>query len=174
MIGSAIFCVYGFLIGSIPVGIMNGGIIIINIYYLVKLYHAKEHLKLINLYPNSEYLAYFMSFYKKDMLKYFPEDNLKVDDHILGFYILRDVIPAAIFIAKKVSEQTIDIQVDYAIPAYRDFKIGNFIYLENKDYFLERGLTQLTCLSINEEHDQYLKKMGFTKGEENRFVLNLQ
>jgi len=174
MIGSAIFCVYGFLIGSIPVGIMNGGIIIINIYYLVKLYHAKEHLKLINLYPNSEYLAYFMSFYKKDMLKYFPEDNLKVDDHILGFYILRDVIPAAIFIAKKVSEHTIDIQVDYAIPAYRDFKIGNFIYLENKDYFLERGLTQLTCLSINEEHDQYLKKMGFTKGEENRFVLNLQ
>lgn len=174
MIGSAIFCVYGFLIGSIPVGIMNGGIIIINIYYLVKLYHAKEHLKLINLYPNSEYLAYFMEFYKKDMLKYFPEDNLKLDDQILGFYILRDVIPAAIFIAKKVDERTIDIQVDYAIPAYRDFKIGNYIYLENKDYFLERGITRLTCLSINEEHDKYLKKMGFTKGKINRFVLKLQ
>src|SRR6056297_1798281 len=36
LIGSAIFCVYGFLIGSIPVGIMNGGIIIINIYYLTQ------------------------------------------------------------------------------------------------------------------------------------------
>lgn len=173
MIGSGIFCVYGFLIGSIPVGIMNGGIIIINIYYLIKIYNAKEHLKLITLYPNSEYLAYFMEFYKKDMLKYFPERNLKVDSDNFGFYILRDVIPAAIFIAKKVNENTLEIQIDYAIPAYRDLKIAYYLYHEKKDYFLSKGFTRLTCSSINKDHDHYLETIGFTKSKDNRFVLNL-
>src|SRR6056297_412842 len=170
LIGSAIFCVYGFLIGSIPVGIMNGGIIIINIYYLIKIYNAKEHLKLISLYPNSEYLAYFMEFYRKDMLRYFPEVNLELDNNNFGFYILRDVIPAGIFIAKKADEQTLEIQVDYAIPAYRDFKIAYYLFHEKKDYFIRNGFIRLTCSSINKEHDQYLEKIGFTKNENDRFV----
>src|SRR6056297_9096 len=173
LIGSAIFCVYGFLIGSIPVGIMNGGIIIINIYYLIIIYNAKEHLKLITLYPNSEYLAYFMEFYRKDMLKYFPERNLKVDSENFGFYILRDVIPAAIFIAKKVNENTLEIQIDYAIPAYRDLKIAYYLYHEKKDYFISKGFTRLTCSSINKDHDHYLETLGFTKNTDNRFVINL-
>lgn len=40
LIGSALFSLYGFLIGALPVGIMNLGIVLINIYYLVKLYSA--------------------------------------------------------------------------------------------------------------------------------------
>ena len=173
MIGSGIFCVYGFLIGSIPVGIMNGGIVIINIIYLIKIFSSKEYFKLITLYPNSEYFLYFMDFYRKDMLKYFPDKNLKIDKNIIGFYILRDVIPAGIFMAKKVDDHTLDIKIDYAIPAYRDFKIAKYLYQEKKDYFINKGFTQLTCLSINKEHDNYLEKMGFTKNDENRFVLNL-
>lgn len=174
MIGSGIFCVYGFLIGSIPVGIMNGGIVIINIIYLIKIFSSNEYFKLITLYPNSEYFLYFMDFYRKDMLKYFPDKNLKIDKNIIGFYILRDVIPAGIFMAKKVDEKTLDIKIDYAIPAYRDFKIAKYLYQEKKDYFINKGFTRLTCLSINKDHDHYLEKIGFTKNEDNRFVLNLE
>ncbi|GGA89890.1 YgjV family protein [Ornithinibacillus halotolerans] len=42
MIGSGLFSLYGFLIGALPVGIMNLGIVFINLYYLVKLYRAKS------------------------------------------------------------------------------------------------------------------------------------
>ncbi|WP_047985647.1 YgjV family protein [Ornithinibacillus californiensis] len=41
MIGSSLFSLYGFLIGALPVGIMNLGIVFINIYYLVKL--SRDH-----------------------------------------------------------------------------------------------------------------------------------
>ena len=37
MVGALIFGAYGFMIGSMPTGIMNLGIVIIDIYYLSKL-----------------------------------------------------------------------------------------------------------------------------------------
>lgn len=41
LLGSAIFSVYGFLIGALPVAFMNLCISLINIYYLIKIYHKK-------------------------------------------------------------------------------------------------------------------------------------
>ncbi|MEL7596968.1 MAG: lactate dehydrogenase [Clostridiaceae bacterium] len=43
LVGSGIFSLYGFLIGALPVGFMNLGIVLINIYHLVKIYHSKEY-----------------------------------------------------------------------------------------------------------------------------------
>ncbi|WP_138417511.1 YgjV family protein [Aquibacillus sediminis] len=40
LLGSGLFSLYGFLIGALPVGFMNLGIVFINIYYLVQLYRA--------------------------------------------------------------------------------------------------------------------------------------
>lgn len=42
LVGSSLFSLYGFLIGALPVGFMNFGIALINIYYLFKLYSNKE------------------------------------------------------------------------------------------------------------------------------------
>jgi hypothetical protein len=176
LIGSGIFCAYGFLIGSIPVGIMNAGIIIINIYYLTKIYGSKESFELISLDPKTEYFSHFMKFYEKDMLKYFSKESLKIEEDIIGFYILRNVVPAGVFIAKELDKHTLDIKFDYAIVAYRDFKMGNFIFEDQKKFFVDKGYTKLTCHSKNKDHDNYLEKMGFirsTAENEQQFVKHL-
>ncbi|WP_371377971.1 YgjV family protein [Thalassotalea aquiviva] len=41
MIGCAMFSAYGFSIGAMPVALMNGFIMFVNIYYLLKM--VKEH-----------------------------------------------------------------------------------------------------------------------------------
>ena len=38
LVGALVFSIYGFLIGAIPVGILNGIIAIVDIYYLVIIY----------------------------------------------------------------------------------------------------------------------------------------
>lgn len=43
LLGSSIFSFYGFLIAALPVGFMNLGIVLINIYHLVKIYRSKEY-----------------------------------------------------------------------------------------------------------------------------------
>ena len=43
LVGSSLFSLYGFLIGALPVGFMNFGIALINIYYLIQIYRTKEN-----------------------------------------------------------------------------------------------------------------------------------
>lgn len=47
-IGCAMFSAYGFIIGSMPVALMNGFIMFVNIYYLVKIYQEKKSTKTDN------------------------------------------------------------------------------------------------------------------------------
>lgn len=42
MIGCAMFSTYGFIIGSLPVALMNAFIAVINIYYLTKMYRESN------------------------------------------------------------------------------------------------------------------------------------
>lgn len=41
MIGCAMFSAYGFAIGALPVGFMNAFIMLVNVYFLVKMYLDK-------------------------------------------------------------------------------------------------------------------------------------
>ncbi len=42
-IGCAMFSAYGFIIGALPVALMNGFIMFVNIYYLIKMYQEKQN-----------------------------------------------------------------------------------------------------------------------------------
>lgn len=167
LLGSAIFSIYGFLIGALPVGFMNLCISLINIYYLIKIYHTKEYFKMLPIESNSKYFQYFLDFYHKDIEKYantvaFDSENISV-----CICILRNLVPAGIFIASKQDSSTLKVDLDFVIPEYRDFKIGAFIYENSKDYFLERGYSKFISFSSNTTHIKYLKKMRFTEVSEN-------
>ena len=45
--GAVMFAAFGYLIGSIPTGTLNLGIALIDIYYLVRLYRAKDELAMV-------------------------------------------------------------------------------------------------------------------------------
>ncbi|MTI71484.1 MAG: YgjV family protein [Firmicutes bacterium] len=167
LLGSSIFSLYGFLIGSFPVGFMNLGISIINIYYLIKIYSSNEYFKILPIESNSQYLNYFLDFYKEDIKKHINLAKLNIEDFDISFYILRDMVPAGIFLARKYNETTLKVELDFVIPEYRDFKIGNYIYVNNKDFFLKNNYHKLVDFSSNEKHIKYLKKMGFKEELEN-------
>ena len=65
MIGAFTFSVYGILIESIPVALMNGIIVGVNIYYLIKIYRDKEYFHLLEEDENSNYTQKFLDFYMK-------------------------------------------------------------------------------------------------------------
>ncbi len=161
LFGSLIFAVYGFLVKAYPVGLMNSIIVIINIYYLYRMYSSKDYFKLLPIDKNSEYLRNFLKFYKTDVEKYFPTHEVNVDDSLISFYILRNVVPAGFFVANKYKDNILRIDFDYVVPTYRDFKIGEYIYKIKKQLFLDKGFNSLVTFTNNEKHKKYLHKMGF-------------
>jgi len=163
LLGATLFAIYGFMIGSIPTGFMNLGIVLIDIFYLVKIYSSKEYFQVLEITPDSNYFKSFMDFHKDDVKKFFNHENYKISDKTIGFYVLRNMVPASVFVGEPLSSTRLRIDLDFAVAEYRDFKIGDYIYNKNTEFFLNHGYSELVAQTNNESHGKYLTKMGFAK-----------
>lgn len=168
--GASTFALYGGIIGAYPVLLLNGFITLVDIYYLIGMYKQKDYFEFRELTdPNGFYLNRFLDFYKDDIKKFFPEfDKAKLTDAKFTF-ILRNLVPAGLFIYVERSPGTIEILLDYATPDYRDFKNARFLYRRDKSSFHKQGYKKLIAKSENPIHIKYLLKLGFEK-EDDFFV----
>ena len=53
------------------------------------------------------------------------------------------------------------IDIDYALPQYRDFKVANYLYNKMSDLLSEHEVKCIVCDSNIEDNLKYIKKMGF-------------
>ncbi len=168
VVGSTLFAVYGLIIESYPVFIVNGAIALTNVYYLAKFFTVKEVFKTIEVRGNNLYLKEFLEFYRDEIKKYFPHFKYEPEKNRYSFFILRNMNVAGIFMAREFSPGTLWITLDFATPEYRDFKVGRFVYTEYAKKFLADGFTRLiTKESPQKSHQRYLSKMGFKKEQIN-------
>ncbi len=167
LIGSTMFSIYGFMIGSIPVGFVNGAIALVNVYYLARMLTEKEYFKILHVRGDNYYLKEFLKFYDSDIKKFFPTFKYEPAKNRYSFFILRNMNVAGIFMGREFTPGTLLITLDYAIPAYRDFKMGKYVFNVYSKKFIEDGYTRLVVYSYNKQHQRYLKKMGFEKKQLN-------
>ncbi len=172
LFGSLLFFVYGILINSIPTAVMNLAVAFINVFYLYKLHTSKIFFEILEIKDKTKYLEMFLDFHKKDINEIFKTDEFIIDDNTLAFYILRNLVPAGLFIGK-IKEETLIVKLDYVSKEYRDFKAGKMIYLDYKDFFIKKNISNIISYSDDEKHIKYLKKMGFEK-EEDRYILRIK
>jgi hypothetical protein len=168
LVGAFTFSTYGFLIGAIPVFILNGYIVLIDIYYLYKMYTTEEQFKMVPVLDKQHnYLKLFLDFYLNDILKYFPNFDKNKIDNLECFFLLRDLRPVGILIFEEISQQEIKILVDYVIPDYRDMKSGKYLYNSEIKYLKNLGYSQITTESDIKAHIKYLLNVGFKKSSKN-------
>jgi hypothetical protein len=161
-IGSIIFTIYAFIIHSYPTAIMNLCLVMINIYYLVKMGNTSKETKVYDLVKVSiddSMLKYIIEREKESILKCFPGLSMDFNDATLSYLICHDGTPAGIFIGKEASENNVDILLDYSLPEYRDFSIGKFLFSKLPD----EGVRTLTYKGPDEYHKDYLSKYEFIK-----------
>lgn len=176
LIGAATFAVYGILISSLPVSVMNAFIVLINIYYLFIMYRAKEFFQLLQVPPDSPYLHKFLHFYEKQIRRFQPAFDFEKSDDWIPIFILRNMIPAGLLLGTRIGEDRLRINLDFAIPKYRDFKIARFLFCRKKDFFLEKGIRRIESPKGNDTHNAYLERIGFIPDPDNdaQCVLDLE
>jgi len=172
-IGALVFVIYGFLIKAYPVAILNGVIVIIDIYYLIQMMNRKDYFSLMKVAPKSEYLTYFVDFHLDDIQNFFPNFSYIPNKSDLAYFILRNTVPAGLVVLRKIGNKA-EVLLDYALKDYRDFKIGNFIFDDNADILLNHGINYLEADSVVPGHKRYLHQMGFVEENENRYVRELK
>ncbi|REL24583.1 hypothetical protein DYD21_18530 [Rhodohalobacter sp. SW132] len=164
LVGAATFSLYGILISSIPVAAMNGFIVLINIYYLSKIFRGQEYFKILSVGTESEYLNEFLSFYKKEIKKFQPGFRGKQADWNFSFFVLRDMVPAGV-LAGTLQNGTLKMDLDFVSPSYRDFKIAEYVYRDQLNYMREKGVKEIVTPPGSEKHNAYLEEAGFSKDE---------
>ncbi|MFW5974571.1 MAG: GNAT family N-acetyltransferase [Bacteroidota bacterium] len=160
--GCVLFLIYGYIIGAWPVAIVNFFIALINIFYLRKMLSArKPFFSVMAISPKNIYVKRFIDFYKNDIRKFIPGFYKKDVSHDHCWLLMKDMKVAGIFMGANKGYQTLEIHLDYILPEYRDFKVGRFLYEQNKALFLEHNYERLMATPGHKKHNKYLEKMGF-------------
>ncbi|GAA4743333.1 hypothetical protein GCM10023229_23440 [Flavisolibacter ginsenosidimutans] len=171
--GCFFFIVYGVLIGAFPIILTNTLLLLINLWGLVKIYRKTEDFDLLEFGTDATLIKKFLSFYAKDINAYFPDFKLEEATDAIRFVVLRDVVVANVFVAALLDDGTAEVQLNYTVPKYRDYKVGRFIFEKEKDYLLSKGIKKLVYKTVaNKNHRRFLTVMGFEKTTEG-YVKNL-
>jgi GNAT superfamily N-acetyltransferase len=170
LLGAATFAIYGVLITSYPVAIVNIFIVLVNLYYLRGMMRTEEFFKLMEVQPDADYKSYFTDFYRDDIRRFIPTEEDASSD--LNLFVLRDMVPAGLLTGRQ-ENSTLHVDVDYVIPKFRDFKIGRYLFEAKAGFFHRRGIHRIIARGMTDKHRDYLERMGFVEEGEDRFVLQL-
>lgn len=162
LVGSMAFTVYGLLIGAYPVAAVNAFICVINVWYLSKMLRAREFFRILEVEPASKYVRYFLDFHAEDIRRFEPGFDQPPQPGELTFLVLRDLVPAGLFVGRREDDGSLWVRLDYVIPSFRDLKVGRFVYGECADFFRERGIHTIATAPGTDHHAEYLRRMGFT------------
>ena len=158
--GAIMFAAFGFLIGSIPTGALNLGIAVIDIFYLARLYRARDEIAVVQADVGSTYFEHIWSTNLADINRFFGE--VRMEPEMSAFYLLRNNITAGILLGRMSGESRFEIVVEYATPAYRDFKMGDHLFVRGHLRDAVPGVASVTASGGSPEHTAYLKKLGFS------------
>jgi hypothetical protein len=165
--GSLVFIVYGVLIYSPSIIILNTFSTGVNLYYLVKMRNERGRKELFDVLfadPEDDLVRRFVLFHKDDIRRFFPSFDPNPENGSLGgaecCFILRETLPVSLVAFKRGENDELRIVLDYAIPAYRDMK--------NAVFFFNRVISRLAnpgavIIADGEVpiHAAYLRKLGF-------------
>jgi lipid-A-disaccharide synthase-like uncharacterized protein len=159
--GSLLFIVYGYTIKAYPVCVANVFVASISMIQLYRLKFEEESFKILKVNIDSEYLQLFLEHHSKDIFHYFPNFKFKPEKYVHCFYILRDMNIAGLYITSKHDDFSLNLELDFVIPGYRDFRTGTWLYEKYKSVFVDEGFKKIISPCFNRSHEKYLKKMGF-------------
>ena len=162
LIGSVTFVVYGALIGSTPVIITNAAIAALNVWFLSKELR-KKNLAMVPISADAPFLADFLAAHRGDIDRLQPGFELHPDAHV--WLLNRDGLPTGAFVGR-IRDDAMHADLDYVTPAYRDSRMGEFVYGEGAKAFRDLGISYIVARPGAPEHRRYLESMHFiTAGE---------
>ncbi|MDR1930574.1 MAG: hypothetical protein LBQ44_08105 [Treponema sp.] len=165
--GSAVFFIYGILIVSPSIIILNTFSVLVNIFYLSKMKAAgPEVFDTLFIKPaERDLLSRFVTFHAGDIRRFFPSFDPDLTKGTLAgaecCFILRETLPVSLVAYKRRTDNEIDILVDYVIPAYRDFQNARYFFGTAVKRIAPPG-TVFYAAGEAPKHISYLKRMGFT------------
>jgi len=163
LVGAAVFTVYGALVSAYPVAALNGFIVLANIYHLTRMKRDEEYFELLDVTQQpGPYLARFLEHHRREIQEIAPGfDPGRLPAPRL-LMILRNLEPAGLVVWTDRGEGVIRVELDFAVPRYRDLRCGRWFFRDREAWFAGQGYHRFEAYTPSERHGHYLQAVGFT------------
>lgn len=164
--GSITFFVYAVLIESVPIMITNACIAAINLWYLrgeflVRISDRRD-LGASHIRSDSPFLLDFIEYHSDDIHRFQPSFTMPPGDDVMSLLLTRDGLPAGLLIGRR-ADDTLRIDLDYVMREHRDSRLGRWLFGPGAAVLRKAGIARLRADASTEEHDRYLRRVGFTQ-----------
>lgn len=160
MVGSFVFAVYGLVILSIPVLIMNTFLVFVNLWFLIKLKQNKNtrlHLKQEDW--SDAFVRKFMCKNHHNVAAHYPEFNYVTNSSELQ--LIYNEFEIAGFLAGHVKDNRLFIDAVYVLSKYKDFAIHKKLFDGNSLTLRAFNVDNYEFVIKNERTRKYLKRNKF-------------
>ena len=162
-IGSVLFGLYGWWIGSWPVCVINLVIAGIDGWYLLQTLTSGAFFDLAPATSvGPEYLKRFFLFHERELMNYAPGLTLEELQDACTCVIFRNMLPVGLFSYRRNGPDA-QIVIDFMIPEYRDFKAGRYLYRTKRMFFKEQGIKRFLATARHPSQPRYYLKNGFVR-----------
>ena len=171
LVGSLVFVVYGALLPSIPIIVTNAAVALLNIWFLRKEFSPHRDLGAVPIAWDAPFLLDFLRSHDADIRSFQPGfQPPEPGDFVL--LLTRDGLPAGALIGTP-ERDVLRLRLDYVMHAYRDSRIGTWLYRSGTKVFTEAGFTRLATAPASEAVRHYLLGVGFVQRDA-ELVLDLR
>ena len=157
--GSVAFVAYASLIGSVPIVVTNIAIACLNIWFLWRELSGGRDLGAIIVPPDSAFLLDFLHNHA-DEIEGFQPDSDPSERATFAMVLTRDGLPAGVVLGER-DGSTLDITIDFVLRAYRDSRLGRWLYGPGARVFKPAGIDRITATASSDSHRSYLDRVGF-------------
>lgn len=166
--GSLTFVAYGILIESVPIMITNASIAVINVWFLAREFRPESRrgrdLGVSWIRADSPFLLDFVEFHRDDIHRFQPDFSMPAGDDVVALMLTRDGLPAGLLVGRRDANR-LRIDLDYVLAAYRDSRLGRWVFGPGASVFRDAGIERLTAAAPNDTHARYLERVGFTRDD---------
>ena len=161
LIGSITFVVYGVLIESIPIISRTRRSPVLNVWFLTRELGGGRDLGVVVVPPDSPFLADFLRHHTPDIRTFQPDfDPSRTAD--VSMVLMRDGLPAGVVRGDRDADgDTLHLTLDYVLKAYRDSRLGHWLFGRGSAVFRNEGITRIVTAGDTDTHRAYLRRIGF-------------
>jgi len=160
LIGSVFYVGYGALIGSIPIILANATIVVFHVIALSKEFSSSTELGAVPIAPDAPFLVDFLHSHEDDIAASQPEYRRRPAD--TAFVLMREGMPAGAVLGTRDGD-SLHLALDYVLPAYRDSRLGRWIYGARTSALRAHGIREVTAAPTTDVHRHYLEHVGFER-----------
>jgi hypothetical protein len=163
LVGAFFATVYNSIIGVWPFAAMNAVIVVIDVYWLVRLLrerHDETVYSVVEVDGDDAYLRHVLRVHDDDIARFQPA--FTADGGGAAFLVQRGDETVGVVVVRDAGDGVGRVELDYVTPRFRDFTPGEFVY-RHSGVFAAHGLRSLVVDALPQNRE-YFERVGFRPG----------